>query len=97
MAETNKKVVKPGKSITAAKANDIKKKLTKVTEQKIKDLVLDFDKVEDMDTVGLGIILAAHNTMKNLEGSFELINVSKEFSTLFETMRLDRHFKIQTA
>lgn len=97
MTETKKKVVKPGKSITAAKANDIEKKLIKIAEQKIKNLVLDFSKVEIMDTVGLGIILAAHNTMKNLEGSLELINVSEELSALLETMRLDQHFNIQTA
>ncbi len=97
MTETNKKVVKPGKSITAAKANEIKKKLTKVPEQKIKNLVLDFSKVEAIDTIGLGIILAAHNTMKSIEGNLELINVSEEFSALFKTMRLDQHFNIQTA
>ena len=95
MTETNSKVVKPGKAITAAKANEIKKKLAKVPEQKIQNLVLDFATVEAMDIVGLGIILAAHNTMKSIEGNLELINVSKEFSTLFETMRLDRHFNIQ--
>ncbi len=97
MTETNSKVVKPGKSITAAKANDIKKKLNKVPEQKIKKLVLDFAKVEVMDAVGLGLILAAHNTMKNIEGSLELINVSEDFSTFFKTMHLEEQFNIQTA
>lgn len=97
MTETNRMVVRPGKSLTAAKAKEIKKKLTKVTEQKIKNVVLDFDKVETIDTVGLGIILAAHNTMKNIEGRLELINVSEEFSTFLKTMRLDQHFIIQTA
>ncbi len=95
MTGTEKKVVKPGKSITAAKANEIKKKLIKASEQNIKLLVLDLAKVGTMDTIGLGTILAAHNTMKNLDGNLELINVSNEFCAFFETTRLDQHFNIQ--
>ena len=95
MTKSQKKVIKPGKAITASKADGIKKKLLKVPEQAITTLVLDFAKVESVDAVGLGVILAAHNTMKSNGGSLELINVPEGIYGLFETMHLKQHFEIQ--
>ncbi len=58
MAKKEKKVIKPGKAITAAKADDIRNKLLKIPEQNIKELVLDFAKVDTVDSVGLGLTLS---------------------------------------
>ncbi len=97
MAKKEKKVIKPGKAIIAAKADDLRNKLLKIPEQNIKKLVLDFAKVDTVDSVGLGLIAATCNTMKNSEGNLELINVSEEMYGLFHAIGFNQHFEIQNA
>jgi len=97
MPKKNKKVVKPGKSITNSKAAELRNKWLKISEQKIQELVLDFAKVETVDVIGLGLVLATHNTMKESGGSLELINVPEEIHGLFHATGMDRHFEIQSA
>ena len=97
MPKKSKKIIKPGKSIIASRADELRNKLLKIPEQKIHELVLDFSKVDTVDSVGLGLILATHNTMKNSGGSLELINVSEEIYGLFHATGINRHLEIQSA
>ena len=89
------KIIKPGKDITAPNADTLKKKLHKTTTQGAVNLTLDFAGVKEIDPVGLSVIIAAHNTLKNAGGILTLKNVSDEFSKLFETIQLDQHFELQ--
>lgn len=97
MAKNKIKIIKTGKAITAAKVNDLRDKLLKVPEQKIKKLVLDFAKVETVDSVGLGLVLATYNTMKDTGGSLEIINVPEDICGVFNATGLNRHLEIQSA
>lgn len=95
--QPNGKVIKPGKDITAAKANQIRAKLLKIMEQEINNIILDFSDVKKIDPVGLSIILAAYNTQKNTGKSLSLVNVPKKLYHLFKTIHLNRHFNLETA
>jgi anti-anti-sigma factor len=97
MAKSQKKIIKPGKEITAAKVNNLRDKLLKFPEQNIKKLILDFAKVETVDSVGLGLILATRNTIKDADGDLELINVPEDIFGLFNAMGLNRHLEIQSS
>lgn len=89
-----KKIIKPGKNITASNASNLKKKLHKTTAQGTVNLTLDFAGVKEIDPVGLSVIIAAHNTLKNAGGKLTLKNVSDEFSNLFGAIQLDQHFEL---
>ena len=95
MTKKEKKIIKLDDEITAVNVDVLRTKLLKFSEQKVKELVLDLAKVDTVDSVGLGLILATHNTLKNSGGNLELINVSKEIYGLFHAMRLNHHFEIQ--
>lgn len=99
MTETREKpaekMIKPGKDITASNADSLKKQLHETTTQGTMDLTLDFAEVKKIDPVGLSVILAAHNTLKNAGGKLTLKNVSDEFSNLFETIQLDQHVELR--
>ncbi len=60
-------------------------------------LVLDLVHVRMVDSVGLGVLIAAHNALRRKGVKLELINVSGEIRGLLEAMRLDRHFEIRSA
>ncbi|MBL7179904.1 MAG: STAS domain-containing protein [Pseudomonadota bacterium] len=91
----SKKVIKPGQEIISSRADNLRKALYKTSEEGVKDLFLDFAEVKTVDPVGLAVIIAAHNTLKNAGGKLTLINVSDEFFNLFRTMQLDRHVELQ--
>ncbi len=88
------KIIKPGKDITAPNASNLKKKLHKTTSEGAVDLTLDFAGVKKIDPVGLSVIIAAHNTLRNSGGKLTLKNISDEFSSLFGTIQLDQHFEL---
>jgi len=89
-----KKVVKPGKELISSKAINLRKKLIKILDQEVEELVIDFSGVNKADPVGIATIIATSNALKKNNGKLKLKNVPEEFSNLFQTMRLEEHFEI---
>jgi anti-anti-sigma factor len=90
-----KKSVRSGKDLVASKAESLNKKLYKMIDQGITELTLDFVNVKSVDTVGLSVIAATHNTMNNAGGKLLLKNVPDEINTLFDALGLNKHFEIE--
>ena len=87
--------VKPMTDIVASMAEDFRSELQKVIEDEGKDIVIDMDGVEMVDSVGIGVIIATHNSLNKIDRQLKVINIIKDIYTLFTTMRLDRHFEIE--
>ncbi|MBW2609239.1 MAG: STAS domain-containing protein [Deltaproteobacteria bacterium] len=92
--KSTKKTIKPGKDIIASMAEDFKAKLLKLVEQGIKNLTIDFKGVNMVDSVGLGVLIATHNSLDSVGGELTIKNVSHDIYNLFMTMRLDQHFEV---
>lgn len=92
--KSKKKTIKPGKDIVASMAGDLREKLLKLVDQGINDLVVDLNGVEMVDSVGLGLFIAAHNSMENIGGKFKIVNASKDIFDLMHMMKLGEHFGI---
>lgn len=90
-----KKSVQPGKDVVASKAESLNKKLHKIIAQGITELTLDFANVTSVDSVGLSVIAAAHNTMNNAGAKLLLKNVPVEINTLFHALGLNKQFEIE--
>ena len=89
-----RKTVKPGKDITASIAEDFRRDLLKLIEQGVIELTIDLSNVNMIDSVGLGVLIATHNSLENKGGSLAIINASRNIYALFNTMRLDQHFEV---
>jgi len=94
-APTN--VVKPGKDLVASMAEDFKKKLVTVVKKGLDELIIDLSGVEIVDSIGLGLMIATHNSLNKQGGKLSIINASEDVFHLFKTMRLDQHFEVQSA
>lgn len=92
-----KKTIKPGKDITASIADALRQKLLNHIENGIVELTIDLKGTEMVDSVGLGVLIATHNSLENVGGSLTVKNVSPNVYNLFNTMRLDQHFKVTMA
>lgn len=57
-------------------------------------LTVDLANVRIVDSVGLGVLVAAHNTLGRSGASLCLVNVSSDIFALLKAMRLEQHFSI---
>ena len=60
-----------------------------------KELVIDLAKVKTVDSVGLGLLIAAHNSLSGAGGKLTVTNASEDIYFLLKTMRLDQHFEVK--
>ena len=87
-------IVKPGQNIVVNMAEEFRNELRNLVEEGPKELVIDFEGIEMVDSVGIGVMIATYNSVMKFGGKFLVINVSKNLYGLFKTMRLDQHFKV---
>ena len=90
-------VIKPGMDIVASMAEDFKNELLSAIDEYEGKVVIDLAEVEMVDSVGIGVIIAAHNTLSQAGRTLKVINVVKDVFGLFSTMRLNRRFTVEPA
>lgn len=86
--------IRPQSDVVASMAQDFKAELKGLLEAGVRQLTVDLDAVEMVDSVGLGIFIATHNSLHKMGGSLTLVNVSADIAMLLRTMRLDKHFTV---
>lgn len=94
--EGDSTVVQPGKDIVASMAEAFKNELLTAINQYDGMLVIDLAGVEMVDSVGIGVIIATHNTLNKSGRTLKIINVSKDIYGLFSAMRLNRRFTVES-
>lgn len=94
LEENEKVLVTPNENIVAGIVSDFRSEMKKfVTDEKL--ITIDLQNVEMIDSMGLGALIATHNSMQKYSKKLELVNVSKDLLNLLKTMRLDQHFNIK--
>lgn len=91
----NQIIIKPGSDIVASMAEDFKAELLSAINDSSAEVVIDLDGAEMVDSVGIGVIIAAHNTLNQADRKLKVINVTKDVYGLFATMRLNRRFTVE--
>ena len=94
--DNEKATVTPDGDIVANITQQLKDELLGIIAEGIKTLIINMDHVEMVDSLGIGVLVGAHNSLKKSDGTLELINVSEDITHLFVTMRLNDYLKIQS-
>jgi anti-anti-sigma factor len=63
-------------------------------EQNKRNFLLNLDKVEFIDSFGVGEILASYISTQNVGGSLKLTNISKKLFLVFQVTMLSKVFEI---
>jgi anti-sigma B factor antagonist len=92
--KTTKKTVKPGKDIVASMVGDFKDKLLKAINQDINELTIDLKNVNDLDSTGLGVLIAAKNSLDQAGGQLNLKNVPENIESIFQVLGLAGYFNL---
>jgi anti-anti-sigma factor len=77
-----------GVKLTAAEASDLQAALKKEIAGGAKDLVFDLKETVTLDSTGIGLLVAAGNSLAAAQGSMRLVNVSDDILKLLRSMRL---------
>ena len=90
-------IIRPGADIVASMAETFKAELVSAINASAGELIIDLAGVEMVDSVGIGVIISAHNTLHQSGRKLEVINVTTDVYSLFATMRLNRRFTVTPA
>lgn len=93
--QDNQAIIRPGMDVVASMADDFKSELLSLIKESSSEVVIDLGGVEMVDSVGIGVIIAAHNTLNQSGRKLKVINVAKDIYGLFTTMRLNRRFTVE--
>ena len=93
----NQTIIKPGTDVVASMAETFKRELLSMINASQGLVVIDFSDVEMVDSVGICVIIAAHNTLNQAARELKVINVTKDIFGFFTTMRLNRRFSVEEA
>lgn len=95
--EESRVVIKPEGDVVASIVNDFRTELRSLIKDQPNEIIIDMDSVDMVDSVGIGVIIAVHNTINKAGGKLTVANVSDDIFRLFSTMRLDQHFTVEKA
>ena len=88
-------VIKPARDIVASCVEEIRAELLKIATPAVSSLAIDLSGVGMLDSVGIGLLIATHNTLSGRGGKLILRNASPDIVKLLKVMRLDRHFSLE--
>ncbi|MBN1904123.1 MAG: STAS domain-containing protein [Deltaproteobacteria bacterium] len=95
--KTNKKTIKPGKDIAGSIVEELRLKLLKLINQDVNEVAIDMKGINMIDSTGLGVLIAARNSLDQAGGLLKLTNVSENIDNLLKMTGIDRYLNIEAA
>ncbi len=74
--------------LTAVEVPGLQLALKREMAAGVQELVFDFGDAGVLDSTGIGLLIASHNSLAAASGAVRLVNVSPEIMKLLQTMRL---------
>lgn len=93
----NEATVRVAGDLVASVAEALQPELKALVAAGVRTLTVDLEQAEFVDSMGVGLLIAAHNTLELAGGSLVVVNARTEVHRLLQTMRLDRHFRVLPA
>ncbi len=93
--EESKAVIRPaGEDIVAASVPELRVRMREIVAQGVRELVLDLTEVQMVDSSGIGLLMAACNSLRKTGGQLAIIHASEDILDLFRSMRMHQHFSV---
>jgi serine/threonine-protein kinase RsbW len=87
-------IIRPGGDIVASVVENFKTLIQDSLRNSPGPLAIDLSGTSMIDSMGIGLLIAAHNTLSKSGEKLQILNPNPDILTLFRTMRLDKHFLI---
>jgi len=86
--------VNPGQDLVSSVIPEFKQEMNALLAESPQELRLDLTGTGMMDSIGIGVVIAIHNSMKKSGGKLIVANASENIMKLFRSMRLDQHLTL---
>lgn len=87
-------VAKAGGDLVAARLPGLRATLNDMVQSGVLHLTLDLADVRLIDSAGIGLLVAAHNSLRKAGGDLSVIHASRDILELFRAMRIHQHFSV---
>lgn len=86
-----------GPSLSAGTLDQYRTDFKSFIDGGTRELVLNCSDLEIVDSMGIGLLVATHNSLTKVGGELVMINTPEPVYNLMSTMRLNRHFTVKRA
>ena len=87
-------VVAPRCDVLSSSVPEIQIAMRDLVRSGVREMVFDMEGTSMIDSTGLGLLLAAFNSLTSVGGKFSVVHASEEILDLFQTMRIHQHFAV---
>jgi len=94
LPETNSSMVKPENDLVLAKLAPLRSHLQELVRAGKSRITLDLARVEVVDSSGIGLVVATHNSVRKTGGAVEVVNASRDILRLFQSLRIHQHLPV---
>lgn len=81
---------------TAAVVPEIKSALLGLLDEGVMEVEFDFEKTVAIDSTGIGLLIAAYNSLSKKGGTVRAVRVSEDIYRLLQSMRLEKRLSAST-
>ena len=82
-------------ALTASEVPSLQRQLKDALKEDVRDIVFDFHHARSIDSTGIGLLLAAKNSLAAQQGHLRLVNVPNKMFSLFKGMRLVESLNVE--
>lgn len=94
--EDERAVLRPAGDVVAATVAELRSALKNVVVEGAHELVVDLVNTRMVDSSGLGLFIAAHNSLQKTGGKLSVIRATGDILNLFRTMRMHQRFRVSS-
>jgi anti-anti-sigma factor len=92
--EADQALIRPTGDVVAASVPELRAAMREGVNTGVRELTIDLAAVRMIDSCGLGVLIAAHNSLHKLGGHLAVVHASKDILALFKLMRIHQHFSV---
>lgn len=82
--------------LLAISLDELRKKIKELIDSGTTNaIVFDMSKIDSVDSAGIGLIAAVHNSLTKINGNLKLIGLSKDMYQFFVCLRMNTHFVLE--
>src|SRR6266704_910156 len=87
-------VVAPQGDVLSSSVPQMRIAMRDLVNSGVREMIFDLGGVSMIDSSGLGLVLAAFNSMTTAGGKFSVVRASDEILELLRSMRVHQHFAV---
>ena len=81
--------------LVSSTVNDLRVMILDAIKEDIKNVTINMAGISIIDSMGIGLLISIQNSLAQIDGKLEVVNISTDIMDLFLSMRLDQHFLLK--